>query len=243
MRGRIPAGKVSVAESVARELEREITGGQLQPDTRLGTKEDLRRQFGVAAGTINEVIKLLANRGLLRSRPGPGGGIFVTIASGRAHLSHPIDWDGWELATLDEYLLTREALWPLVCRGAARHHQDKDIRALEQDLEAMEANLGRPKAYERHSAALHRRMAAACRNPLLESLYLTYLDLVEEVVARDDLYDTADRPTHLSVHRRLVEAIDAGVGDALEAALAGYQAYFRNPPRTQGSRKGIGVPV
>lgn len=231
MRERIPAGKLSVAESVAWQLEREITGGELLPDTRLGTKDDLRRQFGVAAGTINEVIKLLTHRGLLRSRPGPGGGIFVTIATARARLNPPIDWDSWEQASYDEYRPTREALWPLVCRGAARHHRDLDIRALEQGLEAMAANLDRPAVYSRYSAALHRRVARSCHNPLLESLYLTFIDLVEQVVERDELYATADLARHLSLYRGLVEAIDAGIGEPLEAAIARYQGYFRDPPR------------
>src|SRR5881396_828548 len=73
---------------VARELESQITSGVLQAGERLGTKEDLRRRFGVAAASINEATKLLMMRGLLRARPGPGGGFFATHASTRVRLSH-----------------------------------------------------------------------------------------------------------------------------------------------------------
>ena len=47
------AAKVSRAQLVARELEREISDG-LAPADRLGTKDDVRRRFGVAVATVNE---------------------------------------------------------------------------------------------------------------------------------------------------------------------------------------------
>ena len=50
--------RVSRAELVARELEREIVD-ERQPGERLGTKEDLRKQFGVAVATVNEAVRLL----------------------------------------------------------------------------------------------------------------------------------------------------------------------------------------
>src|SRR5207237_2073986 len=48
--------RVSRAELVARELEREITD-ERQPGERLGTKEDLRKRFGVAVATVNEAVR------------------------------------------------------------------------------------------------------------------------------------------------------------------------------------------
>ena len=57
------SARVSRAELVARELEREIAGG-LAPGERLGTKDDLRQRFGVAVATVNEAVRLLETRGL-----------------------------------------------------------------------------------------------------------------------------------------------------------------------------------
>ncbi len=50
--------RVSRAQLVARELEREILD-QRDPGDRLGTKEDLRKRFGVAVATVNEAVRLL----------------------------------------------------------------------------------------------------------------------------------------------------------------------------------------
>src|SRR4051812_44075816 len=59
--------RVSRAESVARELESEILAG-VEPGTRIGTKDELRRRFGVAVATVNEAVRLLELRGLISVR-------------------------------------------------------------------------------------------------------------------------------------------------------------------------------
>src|SRR5919201_713366 len=79
--------RVSRAELVARELEREIDD-EREPGERLGTKEDLRKRFGVAVATVNEAVRLLEMRGMIEARPGPGGGVFVARRSSRLALSH-----------------------------------------------------------------------------------------------------------------------------------------------------------
>lgn len=63
------AARVSRAELVARELEREIVDDR-QAGERLGTKDDLRKRFGVAVATVNEAVRLLETRGLIEARPG-----------------------------------------------------------------------------------------------------------------------------------------------------------------------------
>src|SRR4051812_45210697 len=68
---------MSHPEALAQWLERTIIDGSLEPGARLGTKEDLRRTYGVAVGTVNEALRILEARGLVRARPGPGGGLFV----------------------------------------------------------------------------------------------------------------------------------------------------------------------
>jgi DNA-binding FadR family transcriptional regulator len=216
---------ISVAEMVAREVETQITSGSVQPGTRLGTKEDLRQRFGVAVGTINEATRLLANRGLLTTRPGPGGGMFVTTASARVHPNGSADECDWNGATVAEYVSVREALEPLVCREAARHHHDADIRELRQLLQEMEEHADRPVAYVQYAVALHRRIASVCHNALLQSLYLTVLDLIEDAVERRGLAPS-DLLEHLSQHWQLVDAIDAGAGEHLEAAIAQHRVSW-----------------
>ena len=65
------------SEQVAEERQRAIAGRGLVPGDRLGTEEDLAREFGVSRPTLREAVRLLASVNLVRATKGPGGGVFV----------------------------------------------------------------------------------------------------------------------------------------------------------------------
>jgi len=210
--------RVTRAEALARTLESEIVTAGLAPGERLGTKNDLRQRFGVAAATINETIRLMEMRGLVVARPGPGGGVFVTSPSARANVSQLILGFSWGKATLADCVEVRNALEPLICRHAARHHRDADIRALEKILERMEQSTDDRRAYFEINWEFHRRLAMICRNPPLQSIYLLLCDFLQSGLG--DLEFEVIEPERVAVHKRLLAAIDAGEGEELESALA-----------------------
>lgn len=207
---------------IARQLESDITSGILGPGERLGTKEELRRRFGVATASINEATKLLMMRGLLQARPGPGGGLFVTPVSTRVQLSQLLVGPQWGDATIDDYLCLNAVLEPLVCREAARYRRPADIRVLQRLLGTMQQDLDQPLMYMRDSWTLHRRIANLCRNALLQCLYVTLLDFLEDALERAEVWPQ-NSLDHLARHRELVDAISAGPGPRLEAAIDRHQ--------------------
>src|SRR5438094_3322987 len=164
--------RVSRAEEIAHELEIEITGGGLRPGDWLGTKEGRRKRFGVAVATINEAVRLLEMRRYVEARPGPGGGIFVAVSSGRIRLGSFILGFRWGSASFADCMDVRDALEPLVCREAARNCRPDDTRALKRILAGMERRQDAPPEYLRLDWALHRRMARLCRNTPLQGFYL-----------------------------------------------------------------------
>lgn len=108
----------------------------VSPGALLGTKEELRLRFGVAAATVNEAVRLLEMRGLIAARPGRGGGIFVASNSPGLALSHSTLRFKGGSSRFPDYLAVRDALDPLICREAARNHAADDIHALEEDSRA-----------------------------------------------------------------------------------------------------------
>ncbi|MGZ4350920.1 MAG: FadR/GntR family transcriptional regulator [Solirubrobacteraceae bacterium] len=217
--------RVSRAELVARELEREIVN-ELQAGQRLGTKEDLRRRFRVAVATINEAVRLLETRGFIEARPGPGGGVFVSPPQTRLAMSHAVLGFTSDSTTYEQFLELRDALEPVVDRYAARYHKAVDIRALNKVLAQMERATSDPSAFFEANWALHRRIGQLCRNAPVRTVYLTMIDFLKESVDQAQFPDF-DGEALLAVHRDLVAAIDAGEGPHLDAAVAAHEPMGR----------------
>jgi DNA-binding FadR family transcriptional regulator len=209
--------RVSRAELVARELEREINDDR-QPGERLGTKEDLRKRFGVAVATVNEAVRLLETRGMIEARPGPGGGVFVARPAARLAFTHLVLGFRSGSTTYEECLEVRDALEPLIDTHAARYHRASDIREMKRIVKSMEAVKDDPAAFFKCNWALHRRIAELCRNSPLRSMYLALIDFLEYSIDHAE-FAQFDGEGMVGVHRDLVEAIDGGEGPELDAAI------------------------
>jgi DNA-binding FadR family transcriptional regulator len=211
--------RVSRAEGVAMTLAEDITRRGLAEGHRLGTKDDLRKQYGVAAGTVNEALRILDIRGLVEVRPGLGGGVFVAVPPDEPHhgsIGLDVDAD----ATIAEWREIRDSLEPVVCRKAARRCSSRDVVALRRVVDDMRAATDDPTAFMGLNFTLHRLLAEMGDNPPLTRLYLRLLEIIEAVfqdeVKRDPAYDP---PVNLAIHEELVEAIIAGSPEELEKAI------------------------
>jgi DNA-binding FadR family transcriptional regulator len=221
------AARVSRAELVARELEREISDGR-QAGDRLGTKEDLRKRFGVAVATVNEAVRLLETRGLIEARPGPGGGVFVAGPATRVAFSHVVLGFRSGSTSYEECLEVRDALEPLIDSHAARYHRASDIRDLNRIVKSMEAVRDNAPAFFKLNWVLHRRIAQLCRNDPLRCMYLALIDFLETSVDHAE-FDSFDGRAMVAVHRDLVRAIDAGHGPHLDAAIRAHRPTTSRP--------------
>jgi DNA-binding FadR family transcriptional regulator len=223
--------RVSRAELVARELEREI-GDARDPGERLGTKEDLRKRFGVAVATVNEAVRLLETRGMIEARPGPGGGVFVARPGARIAFSRLVLGFESGSTTYEECLEVRDALEPLIDSHAARYHRVSDIREMNRIVKSMDAVKDDPAAFFKCNWALHRRIAALCRNSPLCAMYLALIDFLEYSID-DAEFARFDGEGLVAVHRDLVRAIDHGEGPELDAAIAAHA------PTTDRGRRAV----
>jgi DNA-binding FadR family transcriptional regulator len=71
--GRRRAGQ-SAADEIVLEIEARIRRERLPAGYRIGTKQELCGEFGVAPATLSEALRVLRARGVVDVRPGPGGG-------------------------------------------------------------------------------------------------------------------------------------------------------------------------
>ena len=75
--GIAPRRSNKVSDYVALDIVRDIVTRQLQPGDKLPPEPDMLRQYQVSRSTLREAMRVLEVQGLVRSRPGPGGGTVV----------------------------------------------------------------------------------------------------------------------------------------------------------------------
>jgi GntR family transcriptional regulator, transcriptional repressor for pyruvate dehydrogenase complex len=73
-----PVRTMSLAESAAARIAREITSGALRPGQQLPPERDLAISFGLSRGALREGLRTLESVGLLRARVGQGRFVAMT---------------------------------------------------------------------------------------------------------------------------------------------------------------------
>lgn len=223
----------SVADTVVDEIESIIMRDKLQAGHRLGTKQELAEQFGVAPATLGEALRVLRARGLVEARPGPGGGVFVTFQSPLIRLAHSVLQLRERGATVNEVVEVLDALDEAVVRDAASDRTDADLA----DLDALMAELSQvwhdPVEGLHCNWRLHRRIAEISPNAVLRTFYLNLVDYIEGDAAGDDGHSLAvpgfqqDTEERLRTHFELVEAIRSRDPEQLRAAVVAHRTLGR----------------
>jgi DNA-binding FadR family transcriptional regulator len=231
----------STASSLADEIASAIIAGEIPSGHRLGTKDDLRRKYDVAYGTLNETLRILQERGYVTARTGPRGGLFATVPSSSERLGRLLS-NFPETGTLRECAEVRHALEEAVSVDAARSRTRQDVTELRRIVRGMAEATGDGAEYLHQNWRLHRRIAESCRNRVLANLYITLLDANEPQpgLVVPDRYRVAPPAENLVAHEELVEAIASGSVERARAAVAAHESFFA-PVNDQPLGSGDGV--
>jgi DNA-binding FadR family transcriptional regulator len=225
--GRVSSDRTSLSEAVAQQVSELISRQNVQPGARLGRKSDLRDQFGVAASTLNEAIRLLESRGLVETRPRPRGGIFVARPTAQIRLSHLIlGLDANSLSIADALEIRNALELPLAAQAAARADRE-GLARLERIVRRMGDLQDDPAEYLRQNWQLHEEIARMSSNEMLRTIYLSLLDTARHSV-RDVIPDAQFRDAwqeNLALHRELVDAIASGSPGRARIAAARHAPY------------------
>ncbi|WP_298039753.1 FCD domain-containing protein [uncultured Microbacterium sp.] len=215
----------SKALLVAEELERSIQ--TMDPQTRIGTRESLQKQYGVARATINEAVKILHDRGRIIAKSGPGGGLFTALPDAGVQLGRFLVAVGQgEVTDVADAIELRDHLEHLIVRQATQHRCSEDLVALHAIQRRIDQAAGDHGELLTHVWALHQRIAEIAPNAMLRA---TYLGAVEYVRSHIDApiappMDAAQKgeffEQRVSMHRRLVDVIESGDADAVDAVVA-----------------------
>jgi Transcriptional regulators len=216
------AEKVSVV--IAKEIVRDIARQRLAPGSTLEPEGAMLRRYRVARASLREALRILEIHGLIRIKPGPGGGPVV------AHVDSD---DFGRMASLffqaldvrvAELVDTRLIMEPMLTRLAAER---RDPEWEDRLRDAVQAGFDAADAEEwcRAAHAFHTLIMSMAGNRPLALMTLAVRDILADRFF-DLVYPDRHRDEAARVHAAIAEAILGGDGDKAERLMRDHIAEF-----------------
>jgi GntR family transcriptional regulator, galactonate operon transcriptional repressor len=219
----------TLTQQVAQELGLRIVRGDYLPGDALPSEADLSAELEVSRTVVREGLKVLAAKGLIRSRPRVGP-VVQPRRTWEGLDSDIIAWstqDGEQLRTfLDQLTEVRHIIEPDAARLAATRATPEELEQVAATFAAMEDAVADPGAFMTHDLAFHEAIIQASHNDLLVGLLTTLRKglaasrQVSTGTLRQDTPETARaRETALALHRAVVDSLRERDGDRAHEAM------------------------
>jgi len=193
----------SLSEVVAEHLQSQIQSGAYQLEQQLPSEHELSKEFGVGRSSIREAIHKLENNGLVRIQQGLG--TFVIAQNPvREPLTHLLQ------ASADRDIAeVREWLEIKIVEKAALNRTEEDITNLQATLEKRNKAADQNKLIPWLEAdiAFHLSIAAASKNPVLNSLYKTFVEQQVKKSIKRNYSEQGSMHRLTKLHIQLLESI------------------------------------
>lgn len=224
-----PVVRPSVTTVLANAIAADIRARALAPGERVGTQRELAARFDVAVATLREALRQLEVLGFLSIRH--GSGIFVGDGFDRTVVSSTIA-DRANRQRLVQLLDARRTLEPSIVEQAATIRDQRGLSWMHEALELAREHVAADgadvtgsgvsdSALWRINLDIHRAMAAAAGNPILEEV-LDSLLLAHATEQREILAIHGDPQRDFSEHEHLVRLISEGRAAAARSAMSAH---------------------
>lgn len=237
--GRAPRSR-RVSEQVASDILRSIDERSLEPGNRIGTEEELAREFGVSRPTLREALRMLSSGDLVRASKGPGGGIFVANTVEKGMGQSISDFIGMLLETRRvsiEELLEARTLLEVPLAGLAAHRADADTLAeLRAAVQEYKETAGGEAARLHADARIHHALAAAGGNGVTKAFMQWTFDVLQPSL-RAIIRPAVVESVIAEQHEALLRAIERGDPVHAERAMREHLHYVRDLVRAVGAEE------
>jgi DNA-binding FadR family transcriptional regulator len=204
------------SELVAREIVRDIVEQRLQPGQMLPSEQAMLARYGVGRPALREAIRVLEVHGLLRVKPGPGGGPVVGTVTGRAFGAMASLFFRLAGTTFRELIEARLELEPMAARLAAERRDPDALARLRATVEReADADLTDDAGYARLARDFHSALAGASGNGVVDLMGSGLLELYQDRL-RIPITPRDQRTTAVQSHVAILAAIEAGDAERAE---------------------------
>ena len=158
----------SLANNVAKQLEKQVSTGRISVGDRLPTENALCELFGVSRTVIREAITQLKSLGLVETKRGVGTSV-IRAQSSETLFAYQIDPTA--IADILHILEMRLSVETTACELAALRRSEDDVILLEKHFNAFDKALSRGELARKEDYAFHLAICTATRNPFLKQFY------------------------------------------------------------------------
>ncbi len=201
------------SERILKSLEDEIKG--LKVGDSLSSERVLSQRFAVSRNIIREVLKTLAERGMIEILPGKGA--FVVDNTNKMFSQNLERILAQRNTTLKDIVEVREALETQIFLLDSERATDEDYKEFWRIYGILEANRNNPEEYSRYDIMLHNAFAKATRN----AIYTLFVDTLYDLTDRQIFLINKECPDYIessqAEHKGLIEAIKNGDREKIKA--------------------------
>ena len=172
------------SQEIANQIKKSIFDRTYVSGDKLPSENDLAELFGVSNVTVRQAIRILESSGLLFTKPGVDGGIFVAEANTTAVSSYLSDMLKLKRVNQSDLTMTRMMFEPDVAALAAMVWQDRDLDDMVDNVQQARNALkkGDLDACRLSNLSFHRFIYALTRNPVIIFTLNSVIDVLEENV-------------------------------------------------------------
>lgn len=205
------AGKVS--ELVARSILEDTVARELTPGTMLPSEAQMLEEYQVGRASLREALRILEVHGLIRVKPGPGGGPMLAEVLSRDFGRTATFFFHAKRARFLDLLEARLALEPIMARMAAQNAAA--AQPLKANMLAAKECIDDPgPRWGAISNEFHSMVAGLTGNPVLDLVGSSLNDIHADRVR--PIFPVGQRSGVLKVHQKIADAIISGDADQAE---------------------------
>lgn len=158
----------SLATTVAKQLEAEITSGRIKVGDKLPTEGALCDLFGVSRTVVREAITQLKSLGLVETRRGVGTSV-LRAASSETVFAYNVDPTA--IQDILHILEIRMSIESDACALAAKRRTQADLEKMESYCQAFDEALTRGELARKEDYGFHLAICQATHNPFFKQFY------------------------------------------------------------------------
>jgi len=177
------------SQEIANQIKESIFDGTYGSGDKLPSESDMAKQFGVSKVTVRQAIRVLENAGIVFTKQGIEGGIFVEEADTISVSSYLSDMLKLKRVTMNDLTMARIIFEPDIAYRAAKVWEGKDLEDVEKNVQ--EAQIALDKDEFQGSRLLnlefHRLVCNITKNPVVIFALNSVIDVLEENVLKTEL--------------------------------------------------------